>query len=420
MERTDCQPLKPPARSQVEPNLGLDCRRYRGDRPCAAGVQGVCPADCGHYSPMGHRILVIKLAALGDVIRTAALLPGLKAAWPTSHITWVTRPNAVRMLANHPLIDRLLPFDADSLCHLECEQFDLCLSLDKEPAPAGLAMRVHAAERRGLGLSRYGTVFPLNPECGPYFRLGLDDDLKFNHNTASYQQLIYAAVGLDYAGQRYHLHPGPAHHRQAHRAWQQVGVRAGETVIGLNTGAGDVFANKTWPPDKFAQFAELLVRRHGWRVALLGGPREDEINRHIAEVCQGLTLPRAGRAVPAVLNVCADARRAGIGLDELGFVALLAGCSAVVTGDTMAVHVAIAMDVPCVVLFGPTCAQEIDVYDCGTKIVTTLPCAPCYRRTCDYSPNCMDDITLERVLTAVERWVRQPRSAPEQAVPLGV
>ena len=88
---------------------------------------------------MGTRMLVIKLAALGDVIRTAALLPGLKREWPTSHITWVTRPSGVRMLANHPLIDRLLSFDAESICHLEHERFDLCLSLDKEPGPAALA-----------------------------------------------------------------------------------------------------------------------------------------------------------------------------------------------------------------------------------------------------------------------------------------
>ena len=75
--------------------LKLDCRNYRGDRPCAAGVPGVCPANCHAYEPLGHRILLIKLAALGDVIRTAALLPGLKQLWPHSQITWVSRPSGV-------------------------------------------------------------------------------------------------------------------------------------------------------------------------------------------------------------------------------------------------------------------------------------------------------------------------------------
>ena len=405
---------KLPRASRVDPALKLDCRRYRGDRPCTAGIQGVCPADCGQYDPMGHRILIIKLAALGDVIRTAALLPGLKEVWPASHITWVTRPNAARMLANHPLIDRLLPFDAETVCHVQSEQFDLCLSLDKEPAPAALAMRVDAVERRGVGLSRFGTVFPLNPECGPYFRLGLDDDAKFYRNEQSYQQLIYAAVGLRFADQRYGLYPDPRNRRRAEEVWRSHGVASGETLIGLNTGAGDIFANKTWSEAQFARLAQALVQRHGWRVALLGGPREAELNRRIADACRSLTLQRDGRTLPGVVNAC-DPRTHEQPLGELDFVALVERCRVVVTGDTMAMHVAIATAVPCVVLFGPTCAQEIELYGRGTKVQTSLSCAPCYRRSCDVSPNCMDDISLATVLAAVDRWVRErsAASAPE-------
>jgi ADP-heptose:LPS heptosyltransferase len=388
-----------PAGCVVEPRLALDCRHFRGERPCAVGVQGVCPAGCARYRGVGKRILVIKLGALGDVIRTAALLPELKAAWPESQVTWVSRPAGVRMLGNHPLIDRLLPFDAETICHLECERFDLCLSLDKEPAPAALAMRVHAAERRGIGLSRFGTVFPLNEECAAYFRLGLDDELKFRRNQKTHQELIYEAVGLTYRGQRYRVYPGPVHRRGAEQRWRALHVEPGEQVIGLNTGAGDAFANKTWRPDKFARLARALVGERGWRVALLGGSREAAVNRAVAAACAALVAP-PGRM--AVVNVCAD--DGAPALHELEFAALVERCSVLVTGDTMAMHLAIALGVPCVALFGPTCAQEIDFYGRGTKIPTRLPCAPCYRRVCDKSPNCMDDISVSEVVKAVERW----------------
>ena len=411
-----------PAASVVEPRLRLDCRNFRGDRPCAAGVQGVCPTSCPQCRPIDARILLIKLGALGDVIRTAALLPGLKAAWPESHITWVSRPAGVRMLANHPLIDRLLPFDAESLCHLECEQFDLCLSLDKEPAPAALAMRVRAAQRRGIGLSRFGTVFPLNSQCAAYFRLGLDDEFKFRCNEKAYQELIYQAVGLSYRGERYQLYPGAAHCRWAGRRWQAHQVEPHEKVIGLNTGAGDAFANKIWRAEKFTRLARELVRKHGWRVALLGGPREAQTNKAIAAACAGLVGRGGG---PAVVDVCAAGSEGGLGagrhaqdapsspaLHELEFAALVERCNVVVTGDTMAMHVAIALGVPAVVLFGPTCPQEIDLYGCGTKICTRLPCAPCYRRACDKSPNCMDDIGVPEVLAAVEHWAEVTPETP--------
>jgi len=351
---------------------------------------------------MGRRVLIIKLAALGDVIRTTAILPVIKETHPDSHVTWVTRPAGTRMLANHPAIDRLLPFDAETLCHLEQEQFNLCLSLDKEPGPAGLAMRVHAADKRGIGLSRYGTVFPLNDECVPYFRLGLDDELKFHHNGKSYPELICEAVGLTYRRQPYRLYPGAANRRRAERCWKALGVRPHEVVIGLNTGAGRVFANKTWPLDKFVALARALTDRELGRVALLGGPDEADINERIARVC------------PSVLNTGCDQA-------ELDFAALVERCNVVVTGDTMALHVAIACEVPAVALFGPTCAQEIDLFDRGTVVRTSLSCAPCYRRTCDYSPNCMDDISLEQVLTAVERWrMFSARSRPNGREGTGV
>ncbi|MEW6252646.1 MAG: glycosyltransferase family 9 protein [Planctomycetota bacterium] len=367
----------------VRLTLRPDCRHYRGDRPCRAGVPRACPATCAEYEAVGPRILLIKLGALGDVVRTAALLPGLKAAWPDCQVTWVTRRAGVRILANHPLIERLLPFDAETLCHLEHEQFELCLSLDKEPGPAALAMRVRASERRGIGLSRFGKPAPLNAACEPYFELGLDDELKFRRNRKSYPELIYGAVGLPYAGQGYQLYPGPAERARARALWERLGVGDDEPVVGLNTGAGAAFANKSWRPARFAALGRQLAAR-GVRAALLGGPAERARNIRLAAQC------------PELLD-------AGCNHSELEFAALVQRCAALVTGDTLALHVAIGVGTPCIALFGPTCPQEIDFFGRGEHVVTSLPCAPCYRRECERAPNCMDDIGVERVLGALER-----------------
>ncbi|MBN2445165.1 MAG: glycosyltransferase family 9 protein [Phycisphaerae bacterium] len=366
--------------------LKLDCRHYRGDRPCVPGIQGVCPSDCEAYSPMGYRILIVKLAALGDVIRTTAVLPALKEHWPQSHITWVTYDDGARMLCNHPRIDRLMTYSAETCCQLEVERFDLCLSLDKATSAAALAMRVDATERRGFGLSRHGTIYPLNPECVDAFLLGLDDQRKFQMNTKSHQQLMFDSIGLPYSGERYRLAPSEAARERARLVWERHGIRDGVTVVGLNTGAGDMFANKTWPPRRFAELARAITRDKPWRVALFGGPGERQRNREISAVC------------PMVVDLGGDH-------DEQTFAALVSRADVMVTGDTMAMHVAIAADVPCVVLFGPTCSREIDLFGHGEKIVTSVDCAPCYRRTCDRRPTCMDDLDLERVLAAVQRWV---------------
>lgn len=362
-----------------------DCRHYRGDKPCAVGHDDACPQGCEDYSPRGTRVLVIKLGALGDVLRSEVVLAGIRKTWPACHVTWVTRPAGVRLLANNPNIDRLLPFDAESLLHLEFEQFDVCLSLDKEPAPCALAMRVGAADKRGIGLSDAGTPIPLNAACAPYFRLGLSDRLKFHSNTASYPRLICDAVALPYDGRRYRLYPAAKDRSRAHTVLDEIGVLPRDRVIGLHTGAGRTFANKIWTPDRFVTLARKLIDGGDARVLLLGGPDERGRNAWIAE--------RVGRGV----------LDAGCDHSELVYASIVSRCSAIVCGDSLALHVAVAMDVPVVALFGPTCPQEIDLFGRGEKIVTSVPCAPCYLRVCDKQPNCMDAIDVDRVHAAVRR-----------------
>lgn len=403
----DSPPIAAPAgeRCEADPRLRLDCRHYRGDRPCAAGEPTACPTSCKSYARAECRILIVKIGALGDVIRTAALLPGLRKRWPLAHVTWVTSAAGARMLANHPQIDRLLAFDAWTPVHLECETFDLCLSLDKEPGPAALAMRVPARARRGIGLSRYGTPYPLTPECRHYFELGLDNALKFHVNRKSYPHLIYEAVGLTYQGERFRLFPDAGNLRRAAALFESHGLRGDDRVVGLNTGAGGVFANKTWPPEKFAVLARALAQRGDCRVLLLGGPAEALHNARIARDCADLRTPGGDAMV-----VDSGGNHA-----ELDFAAIVARCTVLVTGDSMALHVALAADVPVVALFGPTCPQEIDLYGHGTRVVARVPCAPCYKRTCDRSPTCMDDISIERVLAAARRWLR---AAPGRPLPI--
>lgn len=82
----------------------------------------------------------------------------------------------------------------------------------------------------------------------------------------------------------------------------------------------------------------------------------------------------------------------------------------VVTGDTLAMHIALATERRVVVLFGPTSAAEIELYDLGEKVVPDMECLVCYKQTCDYVSNCMDQISVDMVAQAVKRQLR-PASA---------
>ncbi len=340
---------------------------------------------CPHYGPMGVRILVIKLAAMGDVLRTTPLLPALKRAHPVSHVTWVTRPESVELLSGLAEIDRLLALDVDALASLPAERFDIVICLDKEPAATGLAARIDAPDKRGFVLGPHGNPLPADANAEYAYRLGLDDELKFRKNDRSYQQIAFEAAGLVWQGDDYRFEVPDASRARARACWTDLGVRDGQTLIGLNVGAGNVYAYKSWRADGWAELVVLIRERLGVPVALLGGPRD----RARVEAVAAL-------AGPALLDPGATS-------SLLDFAALLERCSAVVTGDTLAMHLALALKSRVVAIFGSTTAREVDLYGRGAKVVPEIECHPCYKRSCDFSYTCADSISAESVFATLAR-----------------
>ncbi len=134
----------------------LDCRFFNSEKPCKFKV--LCKS-CKYYSPMGFRILIIKLGAMGDVLRTTTLLPALKNKYRKSNITWLTDSISLELLQSNPYIDRLISFSHESVLRLEEEKFDLMICLDKEMRATALAMRVDAKKNKASGLVSMGLYF---------------------------------------------------------------------------------------------------------------------------------------------------------------------------------------------------------------------------------------------------------------------
>src|SRR5512138_2244669 len=126
-----------------------DCRWFLGHKPCR--FRRLCDG-CPHYAPFGKRILIIKLAAMGDVLRTTPLLRGLRERNPICHITWLTESNVVPILSGIAEIDRLLPYTPDTVLQMEVETFDELYCFDKEPRASALAMKIRAERKVGFGM----------------------------------------------------------------------------------------------------------------------------------------------------------------------------------------------------------------------------------------------------------------------------
>jgi len=366
----------------VTMKLNLDCRHFRNDKPCA--LASAC-RGCEHYAPMGARILIVKLDAVGDVARTTPLLKPLRQKYAPCHITWLVHPHGELMLRGNSQIDVLLSYTLECLEPLRLQEFDLVLCLDKTPRAAAVGAWVRAGEKLGFGLSKYGTTFPLNPGAEYAFQLGMDDDLKFRRNTKTYQEIIFDCVGLPYQGEEYCIEIDAADREQAAAILAQRGIAAEDTVIGLNLGGGAAFAHKMWNTAGAIAFLRALQQELSCKALLFGAEMERE---------------KIGAIMAAGLDgVCEAITSHSCRV----FQALLGRCDVVVTSDSLGMHLAIAERRPVVALFGPTCPQEIELYGRGDKVVSPLACAPCYRSRCSHSPTCMEAITPDMVIAAVKR-----------------
>ena len=182
---------------------------------------------------------------------------------------------------------------------------------------------------------------------------------------------------------------------RARRDLASIGVDFDKPIIGLNTGAGGRWPLKQWRAEGYLELVARIAHLEDAQFLLLGGPSEQERN----------DLLKRRAAVPLFDPGCDNTMR--------HFAALLGHSDVVVTGDTLAMHLGLALERRTVVLFGPTSAAEIELYGLGEKVVPEMGCLSCYKTACDFVPNCMDLITTDMVEAAV---LRQMSLVPRFAV----
>jgi heptosyltransferase-2 len=148
--------------------------------------------------------------------------------------------------------------------------------------------------------------------------------------------------------------------------------------VGINPGAAYGTA-KRWIPERYAAVADLLARSSGVRTVILGGPSEQPLGEEIAALMDAKALVLAGRTtLPELLGV----------LSEL---------TLLITNDSGPMHLAGALGVPQVAIFGPTDARETAPVGKHALVREPVSCSPCLLRECPIDHRCMTRVSVDRV-----------------------
>ena len=339
-----------------------------------------------------NRILIRATNWVGDAVMSVPALEQVRVRFPHAHIAVLARP-WVSGLYDKSLIDEIVPYTAGKSWsdlrgkwhlarRLRAMHFDAAILLQNafEAAAivwlAGIPVRIgYARDGRGLLLSDPIVV----PKPGE-----IED-----HQRYYYLEMLRRAGLID------HLPEVPAVRLPGIPFLRQEGRKRLEGLwIGVSPGAAYGTA-KRWLPERFAEAAVTVATKLGAKVAVFGSPDE-----------QALCETVAGRVREAGLTATNFAGQTN--LSE--FVEMAAACQAFVTNDSGAMHVASALGVPTVAVFGATDHVATGPTGPLARIIREkVECSPCLLRECPIDHRCMKAVTAERVAAEVLELVQIAR-----------
>lgn len=353
-----------------ELDVNTDCLFFRGDLPCVPHKKhGYLCTNCPSYKKIETRILIIKLGAIGDVIRTTPLLRRIRKEYPNAKITWITHTPSILPASE---IEEILKYDFMSVLYVQQTDFDILFNLDKDKDSCALGMTVKADRKFGYTLKN-GVIYPMNELAYHKYATGLFDTVS-KANTKSYVQEIFEMVGWEFQGEEYVFE----NHESKGYRWE---LNRSKKLVGLNTGCGDRWTTRLWPDNYWIDLIQLLQNK-GYEPVLLGGEQEHRKNTRLSE--------ETGAAYPGHFS-----------LPE--FINLIYQMDVVVTQVTMAMHITVALQKKIVLMNNIFNPHEFELYGRGVIVAPSKPCACYFSGTCKYGASCMKDLSPDVILEEISK-----------------
>ena len=371
------------------------CKNFKGDRPCkyywVDREHDCLDSDSMCYEEYSHRILLIKLDALGDVVRSTVLAEGIKKKYPNSELIWMTMKDARLFIESNPFIDRVLEYNDENVRILQCQEFDIIINLDKDAKATSMITLFNSNDKRGYGLSAKGHPFPLNDGTKYHYDICLDNWGAKQRNTKTYQEIIFESSELEYDNEKMIINLDEIKYENFRDDfYTKNGIGKEDNIILLNTGCGSVYPHKKWTYDGYKELIGNLLNDSNNKIVLAGADAEIERNTKLLNEYKSV-------------NVIDTTNRYTV--EEFCFLVNLS--KVVVTGDTMALHLAIAFEKDIITFYGPTPYQETDLLGLGKKFVRKeLDCLSCHDQfPCPYDGKCMSLISAESVFNEIKKML---------------
>jgi len=332
-----------------------------------------------------RRILIVKPSSLGDVVHALPTFSALRRRFPHAHIAWLVKEGWAELLDRVDGLDEVMSVGAGASGWLSAIQdvrsrgFDLVIDLQGLFRSGAIAWLSASPVRIGFANAREGGPFfythhvPVPPLREIH---GVDRNLR-----------VAAALGASTSGPvEFPLRITREDDERVGTLLRQAGLPAGSEWIAMNVSAR--WATKRYPAESFAAVADMIQKNGFGTVVFIGGSEDRAAVEAVERGMGTKSLNLAGRTSVGLLP------------------ALLRSAELLVTNDSGPMHVAVALGIRVVAMFGPTSPLDTGPYGSGHAVLRSgIPCSPCFSRTCRNTTEleCLRSVSPESVFQAVRQ-----------------
>ncbi len=344
-----------------------------------------------------RKILVRVPNWIGDMVMCLPALWEIRDHFPNAHICVLARPAIGELLRGQTGFDEVMVFEHQGQHRglvgiwrlsqdLAKKSFDCAVLFQNAFQAAVIAWLAGIPNR--IGYDRDGRGWLLSQPVP----VSIDKKI---HHTQYYRLLVQAFTGKSEQGNFPRLQIDSHQRHRCAEQYPELFSLRNEIFVGLNPGA--VYGSaKCWLPERFAEVGEELVNQYARRFpkgplvrcVILGGPGEETLGRAIANQMSHQALVLSGQTSLQQLMV------------------ILARCSVLITNDTGPMHIAQALDVPVVAIFGATESSSTGPTGGQFKILDAgVRCSPCLLRSCPIDHRCMTQVTSGQVVESAMSFI---------------
>jgi heptosyltransferase-2 len=346
-------------------------------------------------------ILIRGVNWIGDAVLTIPAVRSVRHAFPDARISLLVKPWVAEIFAESPDIDEIILYDKNYkglrgkfrlAKALRQKKFDMAILLQNAFDAALIARLAGIPERTGY--KRDGRGFLLTNA------IPVEKDILRQHQVMYYLNLLESA-GIKTSDRQPYIFLKDSERQEARNLITSHFPTSKGPLIGINPGATYGSA-KRWLPDRFAEVIYRTIKDLDGRVIIFGSPSEVEIADEILLETEKLDI---GQDASRILMMSGKTS-----LRELA--ALISECDAFVTNDSGPMHMAAALLVPTIAIFGSTDKIATGPFGEGHRIISSsLPCSPCMERECPEDHlRCIKEITANDIFNAIQEIAPQNKA----------